>query len=87
MYVCVGNVAGLPPPPPLSLSLQSLGGRRDEREAEALIDTAPIDTPPEREIYTRLTTNGQTGGEEGEEKGKDPVRLTHALCMMWFKQS
>lgn len=69
MYVCVGNVAALPPPPPPP-PLQSLGGRRDEREADALIDTAPIDTPPEREIYTQHTTNGQTGGR-GEEEEED----------------
>lgn len=38
-----------------------------------MIDTAPIDTPPEREIYTQLTTNGQTDrrGEEEEEEEED----------------
>lgn len=36
-----------------------------------MIDTAPIDTPPEREIYTQLTTNGQTGeGRGGRRRGK-----------------
>lgn len=75
--MCVGNVASssssshrLPLLPP-----QSLGGREDEREAEAVIDTAPIDTPPEREIYTQLTTNGQTdrrGEEEEEEEEEAP---------------
>lgn len=36
-----------------------------------MIDTAPIDTPPEREIYTQLTTNGQTGeGRGGRRRGE-----------------
>lgn len=73
--MCVGNVASsssshlLPFLPP-----QSLGGREDEREAEAVIDTTPIDTPPEREIYTQLTTNGQTDRrvEEEEEEEEAP---------------
>ncbi|KAG8014727.1 hypothetical protein GBF38_003342 [Nibea albiflora] len=63
---------------------KSLGGRRDEREAEALIDTAPIDTPPERErdLYAahnkwadRRRREGEKGRkeEEGEEGGE--VRL------------
>lgn len=39
-----------------------------------MIDTAPIDTPPEREIYTQLTANGQTDrrGEEEEEEEEAP---------------
>lgn len=51
-----------------------------------MIDTAPIDTPPEREIYTQLTTNGQTDRrveqreeEEEEEKEEAPEhRVTGA---------
>lgn len=83
MCVCVGNVAVLPPPPPLSLSLspRSLGGRRDEREAEALIDTAPIDTPPERERF--IHSSQQMGRrEEEEEDGGGVLGLTHAQCVM-----
>lgn len=76
--VCVGNVASSSSSSsPHLLPPQSLGGREDEREAEAVIDTAPIDTPPERDLYA--AHNKWADRQEGRGGGRGG-RSARAAC-------